>query len=85
MGITVRYFAAVREKLGAQEMVDVGALPSATVGGLLSWLQGCSPVHAKALDESRGLRMALNQALCEADEPVSDGDEVAFFPPVTGG
>ena len=36
-------------------------------------------------ERRRGLRMACNQALCEADEPLSDGDEVAFFPPVTGG
>jgi len=85
MGITVRYFAAVREKLGPQEAVELGELPNATVGGLLGWLQGRSPAHALALDESRGLRMALNQALCDVDEPLSDGDEVAFFPPVTGG
>lgn len=85
MGITVRYFAAVREKLGPQEAVELGDLHNATVGGLLAWLQSRSPAHASALDEGRGLRMALNQALCEVDEPLSDGDEVAFFPPVTGG
>lgn len=85
MGITVRYFAAVREKLGPEEVVNLGDVPSATVAGLLSWLQQRSQAHAHALDESRGLRTARNQALCDLEEPLSEGDEVAFFPPVTGG
>lgn len=85
MSITVRYFASVRERLGAQESVDLTALAQPTVGSLLSWLQARSADHARVLDLDRGLRMACNQALCEADEPLSDGDEVAFFPPVTGG
>jgi len=42
-------------------------------------------VHATVLDVARGLRMALDQTLCHADEPLHDGAEVAFFPPVTGG
>lgn len=85
MSITVRYFASVRERLGAQEQVDLAVLASPTVGGLLSWLQARSAEHARVLDLDRGLRMACNQALCDADEALSDGDEVAFFPPVTGG
>ena len=85
MSVTVRYFASVRERLGAQESVDLSALPQPTVGALLHWLQGRSDEHARLLDPDRGLRMACNQALCEADEPLADGDEVAFFPPVTGG
>ncbi len=85
MSITVRYFASVRERLGAQESAELADLPQPTVGALLTWLQGRSPEHARLLDVDRGLRMACNQALCDADEPLSDGDEVAFFPPVTGG
>lgn len=85
MSITVRYFAAVRERLGAQESVDPSALAEPTVGALLTWLQARSDAHARSLDPDRGLRMARNQALCDPDEPLSDGDEVAFFPPVTGG
>lgn len=85
MSITVRYFASVRERLGAQESVELAALAQPTVGALLTWLQARSDDHARLLDVDRGLRMACNQSLCEADEPLSDGDEVAFFPPVTGG
>ena len=85
MSITVRYFASVRERLGAQEAVELAALAQPSVGALLAWLQARSDEHARMLDPGRGLRMACNQALCDTDEPLSDGDEVAFFPPVTGG
>lgn len=85
MSITVRYFASVREKLGPQELVDLVALDAPTMGALLASLQARSEVHGRVLDESRGLRMARNQSLCQADEPLVDGDEAAFFPPVTGG
>lgn len=86
MKIQVRYFASVREKLGAGETVSLeGADAPRTVGQLQGWLAGQSATHAAALDDTRGLRMALNQTLCDADEPLHDGAEVAFFPPVTGG
>jgi molybdopterin synthase sulfur carrier subunit len=85
MPLTIRYFAAVREKLGAQESVSLSDTPARTVGALHTWLQSRSAEHAQALDPDRGLRTACNQALCDADQPLADGDEVAFFPPVTGG
>jgi molybdopterin synthase sulfur carrier subunit len=87
MRINVLYFASVREQLGAGEPLlfdDLASAP-ATVGALLAWLQARSPAHATVLDVARGLRMALDQTLCHADEPLHDGAEVAFFPPVTGG
>jgi molybdopterin synthase sulfur carrier subunit len=87
MQIRVRYFASVREALG--ELEDLhwpdAALAPANVGALLAWLQGRSPEHARVLDTARGLRAALNQAFCHEDDTLADGDEVAFFPPVTGG
>ena len=86
MKIQVRYFASVREKLGAGETLQLdGAQSPRTVGELQDWLTKQSQAHSLALDEARGLRTALNQTLCMPDEPLSDGDEVAFFPPVTGG
>jgi sulfur-carrier protein len=85
MSITIRYFASVRERLGAQEVISLDETPARSVGALHDWLLARSPAHAAALDPERGLRTACNQALCDADEPLRDGDEVAFFPPVTGG
>jgi molybdopterin synthase sulfur carrier subunit len=85
MSITVKYFASVREKLGPEDLVDLLELDAPTMGALLACLQTRSEVHGQVLDESRCLRMARNQALCDADESLADGDEVAFFPPVTGG
>ena len=88
MKIQVRYFASVREQLGAGEPLVLPDDPAAsprTVGQLRAWLIERSPAHAHALDLGRGLRTAFNQELCGAEQPLSDGAEVAFFPPVTGG
>ncbi len=85
MSITIRYFASVREKLGAGEQLVLGDTGARTVGELRQWLRGRSALHADALDPDKCLRTACNQTLCDADAPLLDGAEVAFFPPVTGG
>lgn len=85
MSITVRYFAAVREQLGPSETLSWADTAARTVGELRLWLIGRSAAHAAALDLAKGLRTACNQTLCNADQALQDGDEVAFFPPVTGG
>lgn len=88
MKIAVRYFASVRERLGAgQDLVWADGAPDApaTVGDLRQWLIAQSEFHAEALALSKGLRAACNQTMCSAQEPLTDGAEVAFFPPVTGG
>lgn len=83
MQVTVRYFAALREALGAQESVQV--VPGATAAALRDQLIAASPRHADALRRGRALRCALNQVLVEETAALEDGAEVAFFPPVTGG
>jgi molybdopterin synthase sulfur carrier subunit len=55
------------------------------VGQLRLELMALSPQHAEALAPQKAVRAALNQVACTEDAPLSDGDEVAFFPPVTGG
>ena len=83
MNIKVRYFASLREVLGAEEQV---VLPGGgTVGALRDHLLGLSNVHGQALARSRAVRCALNQRMCREDEALTEGAEVAFFPPVTGG
>ncbi len=84
MLINLKYFASVREALGGGEQV---LLPAGveTVGQVRTWLQSRGEPWATALAEGRALRMACNQRMCDAAAPVAAGDEVAFFPPVTGG
>jgi molybdopterin synthase sulfur carrier subunit len=81
--ITVRYFASLRERLGASETVAIAA--GTTLGQLRDALIARGGAHADALARGRALRCALNQVMADEATPVPAGAEVAFFPPVTGG
>lgn len=83
MKVRVRYFASLREALGAEEWVD--APRGCTIGGLRDQLAACSDRHMLALQRGRALRSALDQAMVDDATPIHEGAEVAFFPPVTGG
>jgi len=83
MTIRIRYFAALREALGAEEAVP--AQPGLTLGRLRDTLIERGGRHAELLARGRALRCALNQTMADEATPVPDGAEVAFFPPVTGG
>ncbi len=83
MKVNVRYFASIRESLGAGESLALVTEP--TVGGVRDALIARGGPHATALARGRALRCALNQVLCDESAAVIDGAEVAFFPPVTGG
>ncbi|MEA3291670.1 MAG: molybdopterin converting factor subunit 1 [Pseudomonadota bacterium] len=76
MAIKVRCFASLREQLGVDSR-EIESAGVTTVGD----------VWAQLTDEPPGANvlMAVNQEYTAADSPVRDGDEVAFFPPVTGG
>jgi molybdopterin synthase sulfur carrier subunit len=83
MKIQVRYFASIREALGPGETIE---LPEgSTVAAARDALIARGEPHATALARGRALRSALNQSLCEESAALSDGAELAFFPPVTGG
>ena len=79
------YFAWVREKTGVAEE-DV-TLPAEVgdVRALVDWLKGRGATYQAALADLAVVRVAVNQEHVDLDHPVADGDEVAFFPPVTGG
>lgn len=81
----VLYFAWVREKVGVAE--EEVALPAgvATVAALVDHLAARSPGHAAAFANRRTIRAAVNQDFATPETPVAANDEVAFFPPVTGG
>lgn len=83
--VQVLYFAWLRERAGqAEEQVS---LPPgvATVGALAAWLQARDAAGAAVFADLAVIRAAVNQVFAAPDAPVTDGDEVAFFPPVTGG
>jgi molybdopterin synthase sulfur carrier subunit len=84
MAVTVKFFASVREAVGASS--ESLALPAgvATVGALREHLAARGDAWRQALGNP-ALRMACNQVMCSADTAIADGAEVAFFPPVTGG
>jgi sulfur-carrier protein len=79
------YFAWLRAKIGtAEEVLDPP--PSVTdVAGLIEWLKGRGPRFADALGNPKAVRVAVNQTYVPWTHPVRPGDEVALFPPVTGG
>jgi len=83
IAVRVRYFAALREALGAVESVEVPA--GSTVAALRDALIARDLAHAQALARGRALRCALDQTMCDEDVRLHAGAEVAFFPPVTGG
>ncbi len=83
MKIQLRYFASIREAFGcAGETLHTQA---STLGALREELMARPGAGAPALARGRAVRMALNQTLCDESAQLSEGCEVAFFPPVTGG
>lgn len=80
MNITVKFFARYREALGVDAVKVEGEFATVDdVRVLLAQRDG-----ADVLKE-QNLMCARNEDLCQLDEPLADGDEVAFFPTVTGG
>ena len=83
MNVTLKYFASLREALGAGGPLEVPE--GITVAEVRRLLQERDAAHAQALANGRALRCALNQVLCPESAVVPDGAELAYFPPVTGG
>jgi sulfur-carrier protein len=79
------YFASVRQTLGKPEESIAVPASVTTVSGLVSFLATQGPAYAAVFADPRTLRAAVNQVHARFADPVSDTDEVAFFPPVTGG
>ncbi len=83
MKINVRYFASLREALGSAEAVEMPT--GSTVAALRDVLLALGGRHAEVLARGRAVRSALDQTICDESAVLTDGAEVAFFPPVTGG
>jgi molybdopterin synthase sulfur carrier subunit len=83
MKLTVKYFASIREALGhGSETVDTSA---ASLAALRDELVARGGAYAQSLARGKAVRVALNQVMSNETAALSDGCEVAFFPPVTGG
>jgi molybdopterin synthase sulfur carrier subunit len=83
--VKLLYFSWVRNKVGiAEEEVP---LPDGVqdLGGLVEWLKKRSAGFEDALADMSGVRMAVNQEMADLDHRISDQDEIAVFPPMTGG
>ncbi|QKO22026.1 molybdopterin converting factor subunit 1 [Rhodoferax sp. BAB1] len=83
MKVHVKYFASIRESLGTgSETLQTTAT---TLGALRDELIARGGAHAQSLARGRAVRVALNQVMSGEDAALTEGCEVAFFPPVTGG
>ena len=85
MKLTLKYFASLRETLGAGGPIEWTPEADPTAAALRAWLRAQSPAHAQALAPGRAVRVAVDQALADESATLRDGAEVAFFPPVIGG
>jgi molybdopterin synthase sulfur carrier subunit len=85
MSIRILYFARLREDMGiAGEMFELSG-ETCDVNSLRAQLVARGGASAVALGQRKAVRVSVNQDLARDDTPVKAGDEVAFFPPVTGG
>ena len=85
MNIQLRFFASLREALGSNAETLVVPDDVTTVGALREHLRQRGGAWADALDDGKRVRMACDQVMTDASARLTDGCEVAFFPPVTGG
>jgi molybdopterin converting factor subunit 1 len=82
--IKVVFFASLREMLGVNS-VDLEISGSLKVSALISQLSAEQSAEWLEILTAKNIRIAVNQGIISEDVGVTDGDEVAFFPPVTGG
>jgi molybdopterin synthase sulfur carrier subunit len=83
--VKLLYFAWVRAKIGIGEETVSPPADIRDVAGLIDWLKARGAGGADAFADLSLIKVAVNQDYVELDHPVAAGDEVAFFPPVTGG
>jgi molybdopterin synthase sulfur carrier subunit len=81
--VTLLYFAWVRQKIGKSE--EQMMAPVGDVAALIAHLKSLGPNYADAFADLSRIRVAVNQHHAGLDMTIGPDDEVAFFPPVTGG
>lgn len=84
--VRIVYLARLREALGSSsEALAIVSEAAPAVSDVVATLRGRGGAWARELGAGRAVRFAVNQRLARNDTPVGEGDEVAVFPPVTGG
>jgi sulfur-carrier protein len=83
--VKILYFAWLRLRTGVPEETVAPPASVRTVAALVEWLKTRGPGYAAAFVEPKAVRVAVNQEYVAFSHPVGPGDEIAFFPPVTGG
>ena len=79
------YFGWVRQKIGRSEEIVEPPASVRTAGELAAWLAARGAGYAEVLADLKRIRVAINQDHANFAASVAAGDEIAFFPPVTGG
>ena len=83
--LRIQYFASIRETLGrSDEELELPAQVS-SVQDLIDHLLGVNPGFQRVFSAQNMVLTAVNQTVVDLDHPLSENDEVAFFPPMTGG
>lgn len=85
MKLRVLYFARLRERFGLGSEAVEAPESVADCAGLIAWLSERGPAWTEELAPGRPYRLAVNQEMAAPATPLKDHDEVAIFPPVTGG
>ncbi len=83
--IRVLYFASLREQLGTRSEELSPGTGTRDMAAIVLSLKSRGGVWSDVFGGHQPMMMALNQEVAAPEDKVSDGDEVAFFPPVTGG
>ncbi|MDN7350836.1 MoaD/ThiS family protein [Acetobacter senegalensis] len=83
--VTILYFASLREQLGREGETAAVAAEGESVTSLLSALRAQDSALNDLFERTPRIRAAINQALAGFQDTVRPGDELAFFPPMTGG
>jgi molybdopterin synthase sulfur carrier subunit len=83
--ITLLYFARLRETFGISSEQIILSPTMANIGDLVSLLRQRGAPWKDELAPGKPVRLAVNQAMANSETPITDGDEIAIFPPVTGG
>jgi len=81
----ILYFAWLRQRIGAGEEEVMPPPEVRDVAGLVEWLRGRGPGFADALRDTTAIRIAVDQEFASLDTPLRGDEEVALFPPMTGG